>query len=82
MFYITLATFFVLAALGDTLTITYHRHREAGRTWATAGTSMLLEALSWAPVLFVVTTGDLGVAFASVAGSGLGTAWGLRRNNR
>lgn len=73
-----LLLFFVLAALADWLTCKWHSARERKDPVYAAGVSMLLEALSWAPIWFAITQEDVSIAFMSVLGSGLGTWLGLR----
>jgi hypothetical protein len=70
---------FALAALGDVLTVWWHRARERRSVPVAATLSGALELLTWAPLWLAITTEDWRVVAASVAGSVVGTAIGMRR---
>lgn len=70
---------FALGFAADLLNVAWHRARESGSVWRTAGLSMCLEALTWIPVLLFVYADDPIVALAAVIASGAGTAAGMRR---
>lgn len=70
---------FILAALADFLTMRWHAAREQNRAARTAILSMLLESLSWAPILALVLLDDWTIALASILGSGAGTLAGFGR---
>lgn len=73
------AIVFVLGALSDWLTVLWHRKREDGAVAGAVFLSSCLEALSWLPVWLAITWEDWRIVVASVAGSALGTAIGMRR---
>jgi hypothetical protein len=77
MFYFVL--FFILACVHDWLTCVWLTQRELQRYKLTVLLSMLLETLTWLPILVAIQTQDYSIAVASVLGSGVGTALGLRR---
>ena len=74
-----LGAFFLLAAAGDWLSVRWHEAREARRVGRVVGISMVLEVLTWIPILALVIAEDWRIAAVSVAGSGAGAWWGMRR---
>jgi hypothetical protein len=77
-----LATFFVLAATLDWLSCAWHRARESGAVAVAVVLAVAIEALGWLPIWFAITADAPEVAVASIAGSAVGTAVGLRRGRR
>lgn len=77
-----LPTFFVLAAAADALSVRWQEARERREVARLALLSMVLEALTWLPVWFAITAEDWRIAAVSIAGSGLGAAWGMRRSTQ
>lgn len=73
-----LLVFFVMATLVDYLTVKWHEAREQKRVTRLAALSGIIELLNWAPIWFALTQNDLSVALASIAGSIVGSVWGVR----
>jgi len=73
---------FALAAVCEALTIVWHMHRESEDAGRAALVGMLLELLSWIPIWLAITSSDLRVVAASIAGSGIGVYVTLRRSSR
>jgi len=75
-----LALFFVFAALSDFLSVLYHEARENHQSLYASGYAMVLETLTWLPVLAAIEAGDgWPIAIACVIGSGVGTYRGVAR---
>jgi len=73
--------FFAVAYAADFITIAWHRARESCEIAKTANLSMLLEAISWTPILVAISTDEAttwACCAASVLGSRIGTARGMR----
>ncbi len=70
--------FGLLGMIGEIFTIYWHKRREEGGALSTAVLSGVLEALTWAPVGFVIVSNDLGVIFTSILGSSVGTYIGMK----
>lgn len=73
-----LLCFFVLAALGDYLSVYWHKFREQKRVVPATVLSILLETLNWVPVWFAIEWGDVRILVASVLGAAVGTAVAMR----
>lgn len=72
--------FFLFAAISDFLSVLYHEAREALLPVSASVYAMILESLTWMPVLAAIQAGDgLPIALACVAGSGVGTYRGVKR---
>ena len=70
---------FVLGFLADVFTMSWHRAREARQIYRTAILSMVLETLTWLPVILFVLADDWRVAAISIVASGCGTLAGAHR---
>lgn len=68
-----------LAAVADVLSIAWHRARERAAVGRTVALSVALEALNAIPFAAALAADDWRLLVAGVAGSALGTWWGMRR---
>lgn len=75
-----LILFFVFAAVSDFLSVLYHEAREHLRKKTASVYAMMLETLTWLPVLAAIEAGEgWQIALACVLGSGVGTYRGVAR---
>jgi hypothetical protein len=73
--------FFALAAIHDIAAVWWLELRDKGNKFLATLVSMALEALQWAPIWFAIKENDLTIAVAAIAGAGVGTWAGLKRNS-
>jgi hypothetical protein len=72
------AAWFVIAAATDYLSVAWQEAREQRHAVRCANLAVLLEAVSWGAILFAFA-GLWSVVAASLAGSWLGSWYGVRR---
>lgn len=79
---ISIITFFTLAALADGLACEWHKARETGKLLRVAVLAAMLETLTWAPIWIALTTRNIWIIAAAIAGSMVGSVIGTARNYR